>query len=159
MAKPSDLTLKDRLWYHRYRFRKVDPLPWQPPRQPLAQGTVAVVTSAGIHLPSDPPFQRVKGGDYSFRVIPGDAPLSSLVLSHPSSAWDRSGVEADANMALPLDRLQEMVTGGEIGGVAPRHVSIQGSITAPMRLMKESGPEMARIMADDGVDLVLLTPV
>ena len=159
MANLSDLTLKDRLWFHRYRFRRVDPLPWQTPGSPASEATVAVVTSAGIHLPSDPPFERVKGGDYSYRVIPAETALSSLTLSHPSSAWDRSGVEADRNMALPLDRLREMEAGGEIGGLAPRHVSIQGSITAPLRLMKETGPEVEAMMADDGVDLVLLTPV
>jgi D-proline reductase (dithiol) PrdB len=159
MATPSDLSLKDRLWFHRYRFRRVDPLFWQPLRTPLPEARVAVITSAGIHLPQDPPFERVKGGDYSYRTLPANASLPSLVLTHPSSAWDRTGVQEDPNLALPLDRLREMAAAGEIGEPAPRHVSFQGSITAPLRLLRETAPEVAGMMADDGVDLVLLTPV
>lgn len=159
MAKVSDLSLKDRFWYHRYRFRRVDPLPWAPPGPSLSEATVGLVTSAGLHLPRDPVFEKVKGGDYSYRWIPGEARAEDLVCSHPSGAWDRSGVEQDANLALPVDRLEELLHAGAIGGVAPRHASFQGSITAPLRLMRQTAPEMAQGMADDGVHVVLLTPV
>ena len=159
MAKVSDLSLKDRLWYHRYRFRKVDPLPWTSEGPPLAEARVAVITSAGVHLPEDPPFDKVKGGDFSYRWVPEDAALPGLVCTHPSGAWDRGGIEADGNMALPLDRLRELRAEGVIGEVAPRHASFQGSITAPLRLMRQTAPEVAQGMADDGVDVVLLTPV
>lgn len=159
MATPSDLSLRDRLWYHRYRFRFVDPLPWAPPGPPLPEAKVALVTSAGVHLPEDPSFERIKGGDFSYRWIPREARPRDLICTHPSGAWDRSGVEADPNMALPLDRLEELRDSGEIGGIGPRHASFQGSITAPMRLMRQTAPEMAQGMVDDGVHVVLLTPV
>jgi D-proline reductase (dithiol) PrdB len=159
MAKVSDLSLKDRFWYHRYRFRRVDPLPWTSSGPPLSQATVGLVTSAGLHVPEDPAFERVKGGDYSYRWVPRDVRPEDLVCSHPSSAWDRTGVERDANIALPMDRLRELLRAGEIGGVAPRHASFQGSITAPLRLMRQTAPEVAQGMADDGVHVVLLTPV
>jgi D-proline reductase (dithiol) PrdB len=159
MATLSDLSLKDRLWYHRYRFRRVEPLPWQAQGLPLARSRVAAVTTAGIHRPEDPPFETIKGGDHSYRMIPAETPLPSLVCTHPSGAWNRSGVEADRNLALPLDRLQSLAETGEIGEVAPRHVSFQGSITAPRRLVRSTGPEVARALADDGVHVVILTPV
>jgi len=159
MANVSDLSLKDRLWYHRYRFHLVDPLPWASSGPPLSKATVGVVTSAGVHLPGEPPFEKVKGGDFSYRWIPGDTSPRDLICTHPSGAWDRTGVEADPNMAVPLDRLREMQAAGEIGRVALRHTSFQGSITAPMRLMRQTAPEVAQGMADDGVDVVLLTPV
>ena len=159
MATVSDLSLKDRIWYHRYTFRRVDPLPWAAPGPPLAESRVGVVTSAGVHLPGDPPFEKVKGGDFSFRWIPEDAALSNMKCTHPSSAWDRSGVEEDANLAVPLDRLRELLDAGEIGDLAPRHASFQGSITAPLRLIRQTAPEAAQGMAEDGVDVVILTPV
>jgi D-proline reductase (dithiol) PrdB len=159
MATVSDLSLKDRLWYHRYRFRRVDPLPWQAQGPAPEQCRVATVTTAGLHLPEDPPFEKVKGGDFSYRMVPLDAPLPSLVCTHPSGAWDRSGVEADRNLALPLDRLRSMAEAGEIGEVAPRHVSFQGSVTAPLRLVRQTAPEVAQALVHDGVDLVILTPV
>ena len=159
MATASDLSLKDRLWYHRYRFRSVDPLPWTSGGPPLTEATIAIVTSAGLHLPGQPPFQKEKGGDFSYRWIPEHADPGELICSHPSSAWDRAGIEADGNLCLPLDRLRELAESGEIGGVAPRHASFQGSITAPMRLIRQTAPEVAQGMADDGVDVVILTPV
>jgi D-proline reductase (dithiol) PrdB len=159
MAKISDLSLRDRLWYHRYRFRQVDPLPWTESGPALHEATVAAVTSAGVHLPDQSPFEKVKGGDFSFRWIPGDASPEKLICTHPSAAWDRSGVEADGNLALPVDRLRELQAAGEIGRIAPRHASFQGSITAPLRLVRQTAPEMAQGMADDGVHVVLLTPV
>ncbi len=159
MATVSDLSLKERLWYHRYRFRKVNPLPWQASGPALKRCKVATVTTAGVHLPDNPPFEKVKGGDYSYRMIPRDTPLNSLVCTHPSGAWDRSGVEADRNLALPLDRLRSLAEAGEIGEVAPWHVSFQGSITAPLRLVRQTAPEVAQSLVHDGVDLVILTPV
>lgn len=159
MAKVSDLSLRDRIWYHRYRFRKVDPLPWASQGPSLERASVAVITSAGVHGPEDPPFDKVKGGDFSYRWVPAKASLQGLICTHPSGAWDRTGVEADWNMALPLDRLRELQEEGIIGAVAPRHASFQGSITAPMRLMQQTAPEVAQGMADDGVNVVLLTPV
>jgi D-proline reductase (dithiol) PrdB len=159
MAKISDLSLKDRFWYHRYKFRRVDPLPWASSTRPLKDATVAVVTSAGVHTPDDSPFDKVKGGDYSYRWIPTDGDLQALVCTHPSGAWDRDGVVADLNLALPLDRLRELKEEGLIGDVAPRHASFQGSVTAPGRMIRDTAPEMAQGMADDGVDVVILTPV
>jgi D-proline reductase (dithiol) PrdB len=158
MARISDLSLKDRFWYHRYKFRRVTPLPWASSDRPLNKATVAVVTSAGVHTPGDPPFEKIKGGDFSYRWIPRDGDLQTLVCTHPSGAWDRDGVVADLNMALPLDRLRELKEEGVIGDVAPRHASFQGSITAPGRMIRDTAPEMAQGMADDGVDVVLLTP-
>ncbi len=159
MATVSDLSIKDRIWYYRYRFRRVDPLPWSETGPPMEEARVAVVTTAGLHVPEDEPFQKIKGGDFSYRLIPSGVSLPDLVCTHPSGSWDRTGVEDDRNVALPLDRLREMAQGGEIGALAPRHVSFQGSITAPLRLMRQTAPEVARILADDGVDVTLLTPV
>jgi len=159
MANVSDLKFRDRLWYHRYKFKKVDPLPWAPAGPRPSDARVGIVTSAGVHLPQDPPFEKAKGGDFSYRWIPGETSVGDLICTHPSDAWDRSGVEADGNMAVPLDRLRELQEEGLIGEVAPRHASFQGSITAPLRLIKKTAPEVAAAMADDGVDLAILTPV
>lgn len=159
MAELSDLSLRDRLWFRRYDFRRVEPLPSATLDGPVAEARVGIVTTAGLHLPGDPPFRKEKGGDVSFRVIPADADLGALECSHPSSAWNRGGVEEDPNVVLPLERLRELAAAGEIGGPAPRHVSFQGSITAPGRLVSETAPEAAELLVADQVDLALLTPV
>jgi hypothetical protein len=40
----------------------------------------------------------------------------------------------DRNLAMPLDRLREMHTRGEIGALAPQHYSFMGSIAS--RILK-----------------------
>ncbi len=159
MADLRDLSLSERLWFHRYRFRRLDPIPFTPLRTPLSQARVGVVTTAGLHTPEDLPFRKEKGGDVSYRVVPRNTGPTALRCTHPSSAWDRSGIEADRNLALPLQRLEELREDGFIGEPAPRHLSFQGSITAPGRLVARTAPEAAALFVEDQVDLALLTPV
>jgi D-proline reductase (dithiol) PrdB len=92
-------------------------------------------------------------------VIPTDTDLTTLRIAHSSDAFDARGIEADRNLALPLDRLRELAAQRVIGSVAPRHFSFMGSITAPGRLIARTAPEAAAMLREDGVDAVLLTPV
>jgi len=71
----------------------------------------------------------------------------------------QTGVLRDRNLVFPLDRLREMLERGEIGAIAPHHYSFMGSIVGPSKLIKQSAPEVARRLAAEGVDVVLLTPV
>ncbi len=127
---------------------------WVTPK-PLAESTVAIVTSAALHRSSDEGFSP---GDTSYRLIPSDA--RDLVLGHWSPNFDRTGVAIDLNVVYPIDRLEELAAQGIIGSVAPRHASFAGNQpddVATIRL--DSGPRAAGELAKDGVDVVLLTPV
>ncbi len=160
MANISQLRLKDRLFMMAYRYRKAEWQPGTPLRKPLRECRVAVATTAAFYVPGQTPFDEAfRGGDFSFRVIPNDVDLQSLRLGHRSGSFDPSGVLADKNLALPLDRLRELQQEGVIGSVNHRHFSFMGSITAPGRLVQITAPECARLLAEDGVDVVLLTPV
>lgn len=126
----------------------------------MAACRVALVTTAGIVAPGQPPFDAtVRGGDYSYRILSGDADVQSLSEWHRSGAFDHSGIASDRNLAFPLDRLRELAAAHEIGAVAPRHLSFMGSITAPGRLMARTAPEAARLLVADSVDVALLVPV
>ncbi len=128
--------------------------------KPLARCRVALVSSAGLVTPGDPPLdKRVKGGDWSYRMIPGGAEVSLLEDHHRSDSFDHGGIDADRNLALPLDRLHELAALGEIGDVAPRHASLMGSVTAPSRLVKKTAPAVADLLVADQVDVALLVPV
>jgi D-proline reductase (dithiol) PrdB len=160
MAQLSDLKLKHRLFLQAYPFRRVDWRPGTHLRKPLNQARIALITTAGFYLPSQPPFDpSYKHDDCSFREIPWGTPVELLQIGQTSDAFDHSGIEADRNLALPLDRLQELVESGTAGEAAPRHFSIMGSLIAPARLISESGPEIAQKLREDQVDAVLLTPV
>lgn len=85
--------------------------------------------------------------------------LSGFRIAHRSDAFDAPGIEGDKNLAPPLDRLRELTDEGRIGGVAARHLSFMGSISAPGRLIAETAPAAALLLRGDAVDGVLLTPV
>jgi D-proline reductase (dithiol) PrdB len=160
MAKISDLKLAYQVFMKAYPYRKVDWLPGARLKKPLTEARVAVVTTAAFFRPEQPPFDTsIRGGDYSYRIIPIDTDLSSLKIAHRSDAFDIQGITSDKNLALPLDRLKSLAEEGLIGSVAPRHFSFMGSIAAPGRLIAQTAPEVARMLLEDAVDAVLLTPV
>ena len=160
MAHLSDLKLKYRLLIQSYPFRRVDWRPGTQLRKPLNTARTALITTAGFYLPDQKPFdQSYRHDDCSFREIPWGTSVSALQIAQSSDAFDHSGIVADRNLALPLDRLRELIEQGVVGSAAPRHFSIMGSIIAPGQLIKDSGPEIARKMLADAVDAVLLAPV
>jgi D-proline reductase (dithiol) PrdB len=122
---------------------------------PLSQAKVAIVTTAALRRPDDATWAR---GDESFRVLPDAA--RNLTVSHASPNWDRSGLAADLNVAYPVDRLHELADEGAIGSVAPNHIAFHGVIEGNLSTIRlDTGPAAARRLRDDGVDVVLLTPV
>ncbi len=160
MAHLSDLKLKYRALIQGYPFRRVDWRPGACLTKPLNQARIALVTTAGFYLPNQIPFdQSFRHDDCSYRELPWGTPVDRLQIGQSSDAFDHSGIEADRNLTLPLDRLQELIEGGAVGEAAPRHFSIMGSIIAPARLISDSGPEIARKLHEDQVDGVLLAPV
>lgn len=160
MPTLDELPLVLRTTLKLYPWRRVDPVPCAGLRRAIAQCRVALVTTAGLVPEGQPPFdERARGGDWSFRVIPGTADVARLGEFHRSESFDHRGIAQDRNVAFPLDRLRELAAAGEIGEVAPRHISFMGSITAPGRLMKHTAPEAAQLLVDDRVDIALLVPV
>ncbi len=121
---------------------------------PLNEARVALISTAGLHRADDRPFPP---GANDYRIIPGDLDFAELRLSHISVNFDRSGFQQDANTVFPLERLRTLVEAGEIGSVAQWHYSFMGA-TSPEQ-MEETGAQVAKLLADDGVTAVLLVPV
>lgn len=160
MGDLSEFSLPVRLFLKAYRWRCIEPVPRAPLRRPLDECRLALVSTAGLVLPGQEPFDgALRGGDTSFREIPSDVDLEMLVDTQRSDMYDHGGVERDANVALPLTRAHELVRQGRIGSLNHRHLSFMGSITAPGRLIRGSAPEAASLLVDDQVDIALLCPV
>lgn len=126
----------------------------QPP--PLSQARVAIVTTAGLRTDGSALWLP---GDQTFTLLNGQQ--RNVRLGHFSPNFDRSGFALDLNVVYPIDRLQELAANGTIGSVASTHISFMGAqpdhTLTTMRL--DTGPAAAKILRDDGVDVVLLTPV
>ena len=160
MAKITDLKFAYQVFMKAYPYRKVDWHPGAGLEKPLSEARIAVVTTAAFFRTDQPPFDTtIRGGDYSYRMIPADTDLSTLEIAHRSDAFDIRGITSDKNLALPLDRLRSLAEQRIIGSVAPRNFSFMGSIAAPGRLISCTAPEVAQILLEDKVDAVLLTPV
>ena len=148
-----------RAWIQREPQREI---PWSAPGKPLAESTVAMVSTAALALAEDRPFDQDGErhnpwwGDPSFRVIPRTATERDVRAYHLH--LDNRYVEQDLNCALPLARLLELERAGEIGRSAPSHYSFMGYILQPDVLLEESTPAMIQRMRAEHVDVVLLAP-
>lgn len=127
-------------------------------RRPLARSRLALVTTAGLHVRGDTPFEHSASGDQSFRVIPSSTAAVDILQSHTSIGFDHSGFYRDANISFPIDRLRELAERGAVGSITTNHYSFVGAQRDPRRIMADTGPEVARRLKADGVDAVLLTP-
>ncbi|MGI9612456.1 MAG: glycine/sarcosine/betaine reductase selenoprotein B family protein [Acidimicrobiales bacterium] len=124
---------------------------------PLAEARVAIVTTAGLRVAGDVRLWQPTDG--SFTVLPADA--RDVQLSHFSPNFDRTGFAADINVVYPVDRLEEMAAAGEIGSVANRNISFMGAQfdATFSTILLDSGPAAAKVLLEDNVDVVLLTPI
>jgi D-proline reductase (dithiol) PrdB len=138
------------------------PIPWTPLTRPLSECNVALLSSAGIALKDDKPFdqegerQNPWWGDPTYRILPKTATEKDVRLYHLHI--DPSYAEQDLNCLFPLQRLQEMENSGRIGCMSERHYSIMGYILKPERLLQETVPAMIRNLKEDMADVVVLVP-
>jgi D-proline reductase (dithiol) PrdB len=123
--------------------------------RPLAEATVMLVNSAGVHLRVDPPFAFVD--DLTCRRLEHSLPPTALRPCHPSPI--RRPGRQDVNVVYPYQRLDELATGGLIAKPAPFHVSTLGAIKQVTRIVTELGPAVVRAAAEAGADLVMVVPL
>ena len=130
----------------------VGEIPWVPLRKTLSESTVVLISTGGVHLRSDRPFNL--NGDPTFRVIPKGARQADLAISH--QAYDRTDALRDINLVFPIERLRELEAEHLIGRLAAAHYGfgLMGSARRLLPAMKE----VARRISESGVDLVLLVP-
>ncbi len=130
---------------------------WAPMRKPLSECRIALVSTAGLHLKSQPAHNLLDPhGDASFREIPGDTPVSELAADHVH--YDTSDANEDPNCVFPLDRLRELADTGTIGGVAPWHYGFMGFIPDGRLLRDTTAPIVAEKLLAQQTDVVVLTP-
>ena len=137
-------------------------IPWTPMKKPVSETVFALMTSAGVNMHDDPPFdmEREKRepmwGDPSYRRIPITATSADIDVNHLHVKTDY--IKEDLNVALPINRFQEFETDGTIGALAPTAYSYYGFQMDPTVLLNETMPQVVADMQAEGVDAALLTP-
>ena len=138
-------------------------IPWTPLSKPLAQCTVSLVSSAGLALLTDPPFdQEIERqdpwfSDPSYRVVPRTASTGGVRVYHLHI--NPSFSEQDINCVMPIERLNELEALGEIGRSAPSHYSYMGYTLRPEALLQHAVPGIIQQLRAERVDAVALVPV
>src|SRR2546422_8137040 len=95
----------------------VGEVPWTPLRKSLSDSTVVLISTGGVYLRSDRPFNL--NGDPTFRVIPKGAQSDDLAISH--QAYDRTDALRDINLVFPIESLRELEAEQVIGRLAEEH--------------------------------------
>ena len=160
MAKISDLKLAYQVFMKAYPYRRVDWRPGARLKKPLCDARVAVVTTAAFFRPDQPPFDTSIREETILIASSGAIPTwvhwASFTGATPStSAGSRlTGIWLCRwigcipwRRGASSDRLRRVISG------------FMGSIAGPGRLIANTAPEVARMLLEDEVDAVLLTPV
>lgn len=148
-----------RRWVRKHQFVEFDDVPWTPFTGRLSESRVALLTTAGVHLKGDMPFNmRDPAGDPSFREVSADAQSGDWTITH--NYYDHTDADKDINVVFPFQVLRDLVATHEIGAVNQRHFSFMGHILPPHihTLMHKTAPQVVELLKQDGVDIVILTP-
>lgn len=128
-------------------------IPYTPRSRELQKTTFALVTTAGVHMRDQEPFDVE--GDNSWRLLPGDVQAQQLMVTHDH--YDHHDADNDINVIFPIDRLRELAAEGVIGGVSNRHVGFMGYTQQLRDLYERAAPEVAKLVMRSNADGVILT--
>ncbi len=128
-------------------------IPYTPRSRELKETVFALVTTAGVHLRDQEPFDL--DGDNSWRLIAGDVDARQLMVTHEH--YDHRDADRDINVVFPIDRLRELAAEGIIGGVSDKHLGFMGYTQQFRDLYERAAPEMAKIISRSQADGVVLT--
>ncbi len=156
-------TLSKRMVKSWIAMEQPKPIPWTPLPRPVSECTVALISTAGIALKTDRPFDQEGErrnpwwGDPTYRVIPRTAIEQDVNIYHQHI--NTSHAAHDLNCVFPLRRLLELESSGEIGRSAPSHYSFMGYLLQPQELLEQSIPAIIDNLKQEQVDVAILVPV
>lgn len=136
---------------------------WTPLSKPLSEARVALLSSGGIALKGDRPFDQEGErdnpwwGDPSFRTLPAGTTAKDVEIYHLHINPEHAN--RDLNVMLPLERLAELRDAGEIDAVAETHYATMGYVLDAEELLTETAPAIARQLQAEEVDILVLAPV
>lgn len=150
-------------WYdaigtnNRYRYATYRDVPFAPLARPLAEATVALLTTAAPFDPDKGP--QGAGAPYNaaakfYAVYSGDAAADpELRVSHVGI--DRRQLTDDTECFFPLPTLRRAAAAGRIGRVAPRFHGVPTN-RSHRHTIEIDCPEVLRRLREDGADCAVL---
>ena len=136
---------------------------WTSVANRLAGMRIALLTSAGMHLKSEPSFDldtertRPDWGDPSWRAIPADVAPDGCAVSHLHI--NDEDVRADPEICLPVHGLKQLAADGVIGGPVDHHVAVMGYQDHALRDWRDhTAPAIVAHLRDQQADGIVLAP-
>ena len=151
MVKVAEMPAIGRGFISELEMPKFEDQPWNVP-VPATERRVSIVSTAAVSRRGEKPFSWLAK---DHRVI--GKKDRDLVMTHVAVEYDRTAWQQDLNTILPLDRLEEMASDGEIESVADEHYAFMGA--ADPRDMEKSAKDVIARMKQDDVNTVFLIPV
>jgi len=163
---PISYMTRTRDWYlalgygNPYRWAHYVEVPFTPLRKPLAQTTVALLSTASPYDPSK--GEQGIGAPYNaeakfYKVYSGDVRQDHDVrISHVAIDRKNTTME-DSRTWFPLPALREAESAGRIGRLAPHFFGIPTN-RSQRHTIEVDCPEVLRLCQADGVEAVVLVP-
>lgn len=155
-GNPVGYMERTRLYYEAQGFTKpytwahYDTVPFTQPSKPLAESTVAIVTTAALY---DRDRTDVR------EVASGSTTEPPQMLFGNDLSWDKEATHLDdLNAFFPLETLQSLAAEGRINGVAERFHCAPTEYST-RRTIESDAPELLRRCREDGADIALLIPI
>ncbi|WP_416151320.1 glycine/sarcosine/betaine reductase selenoprotein B family protein [Salipaludibacillus sp. HK11] len=123
--------------------------------KPMDKWKVSFITTAGVHLKEDEPFD-VDSGDWGVRFIPSHSDPKNLEITH--THYDTSSADKDVNCVFPISSLNHLAEKKRIGKLAPTFYGMMGYIPRVDKLLNVSIPIILENLKKEKVDVVLLSP-
>lgn len=145
-------------WVPEFRYVRNESAPFTPFVMDVSQAKAALITTGGVFLKGQAPFQDNYGlGDPSYRELPRTAAIKDL--SHYHEHYDHANAYQDVNVIYPIERMEALVADGTIGSLAETNFSFMGYQPISHPLVSKTAPDVARKLVAQQVDFVLLVPV
>ena len=155
-ARPVPYMDRTRRYYAAQGFEKAyawahfDDTPFARPAKPVADSTLALITTAALYerQASDPRMVASAETDPVPERLYGD-----------DLSWDKRATHLDdLNSYFPIHRLRELVAEGRLGAIAPRFHCVPTEYSQ-RRTMTSDAPEILARCREDGADIALLVPL
>ena len=153
------LPIVKKIWAKSFKAKSFKKVPWTPLKKPLPDCKISLISTGGIILKNDKPFDlNNPNGDSSSRRIPNNVKPQDLTISH--KYYDHKDADQDPNLILPFEVLRELQKEGFLGASNKFHYSFMGHIKEPNLsiLVNKSAIEVATELMHQKVDIALLVP-
>ena len=138
-----------------FKYDQDQPTPWKPVQKDLEDSLVCLITTSGMRLKSDKPFQINKlSGSSEFKEFTVHATENELAVDMTN--YHSAEAMKDINVLIPVEHIIEMVERKNISKIHETIYSFCG-FCKDIEQLKQSTKRVIRKLIEAEVDLILIS--